>query len=102
MMTTSWDDNIFDGIKAVNRHLFKDDLTERAASLLYSMECCLCSGDGLSEGTAFRTGDERVVDRVLGLLGVRDAVRRTSSADGLLTVDLAENSFGIDSLYFIR
>ena len=101
-MTTSWNDNIFDGIKAVNRNLFKGGLPERAANLLYDMECCLCSGDGLTEGTAFRACDDKVVDRVLGLLGVRDAVRRTSDGDGLIRVDLAENSFGIGSLYFCR
>ena len=98
----NWNDTIFEGLRRVNHsiHYGGAALTGRAAQLLGRMESCLCSGDGLSRRTAFRAGDDTVVDRTLSLLGMREAVRGMRLEDGFTVVTLGRNPFGIGTLYF--
>ena len=97
-----WNENIFNGIKSVNRSLYKNRelLTEKASALLYSMERCLSSGDGLTAETAFHAADEKVAERVLGLLGVQEDAGPTSIDKGLTVIPLTKNPFGIQRVYF--
>ena len=49
MKKESWNKHVMDGILTVNRNLHKGGLLpEKAQRLLYGLEDCLCSGDGLS------------------------------------------------------
>ena len=102
MYSDLWNENIFNGIKTVNRSLNKnrEQLTEKASALLYNMESCLCSGDGLTAETAFQAADEKVAERVLGLLGVREDTGPTSIDNGLTVIPLTRNPFGIQRVYF--
>lgn len=102
MYSDLWNENIFNGIKTVNRSLNKnrEQLTEKASALLYSMESCLCSGDGLSAETAFRAAEEKIAERVLGLLGVQEDAGPTSIDKSLTVIPLTRNPFGIQRVYF--
>ena len=102
MYSDLWNENIFNGIKTVNRNLNKnrEQLTEKASALLYSMESCLCSGDGLSTETAFKAADGRVAERVLGVLGVHEEAGAMDVNEGLTAIPLAGNPFGIQRVYF--
>ena len=101
MKNILWDQHVMDGIKAVNRNLHKGGiLPEKAQQLLYGLESCLCSGDGLSPETAFRAGNGRVADRAVELLGMNVSdwtVRRDRKA---AIAAVGENPFGVRSLYF--
>ena len=71
MKNEPWDKHVMDGILAVNRNLHKGGmLPEKAQRMLYGLEDCLCSGDGLSPQTAFRAQDERVAAKAMELLGM--------------------------------
>ena len=102
MQNDPWNENIFNGIKTVNRNLNKNRelLTEKASQLLYGMESCLCSGDGLTAETAFRAANERVAERVLGVLGVHEEADSMDGAMGLTVIPLARNPFGVKRVYF--
>ena len=102
MQNDPWNENIFNGLKTVNRNLYKNRalLTEKATQLLYGMESCLCSGDGLTAETAFRAANERVAERVLGVLGVHEETSPMDSAMGLTVIPLAGNPFGVKRVYF--
>ena len=102
MQNDPWNENIFNGLKTVNRNLYKNRalLTEKATQLLYGMESCLCSGDGLTAETAFRAANERVAERVLGVLGVHEETSPIDSAMGLTVIPLAGNPFGVRMVYF--
>ena len=67
--------------------------------MLYMMEDCLCSGDGLSPETAFRAKDERVVEKVLGVLGVKGKIGRVGDA-GMAVVKVDGDAMGISEIYF--
>jgi hypothetical protein len=102
MQNDPWNENIFNGIKTVNRNLYKNRelLTEKATQLLYGMESCLCSGDGLSAETAFKAADGRVAERVLDVLGVSEEAGTMDVNEGLTTIPLAGNPFGVQRIYF--
>lgn len=102
MQNDPWNENIFNGLKTVNRNLYKNRalLTEKATQLLYGMESCLCSGDGLTAETAFRAANERVAERVLGVLGVHEETGPMDNAMGLTVIPLAGNPFGVKMVYF--
>ena len=101
MKNSIWDQHVMEGIKAVNRNLHKGGiLPEKAEHLLYGLESCLCSGDGLSPETAFRAEDGRVADRAVELLGISVSdwtVKRDRKA---AVASVGENPFGVRSLYF--
>ena len=98
-MTTTWNDTIFAGIRKVNHCLYSGQLPEKAEAMLYMMEDCLCSGDGLSPETAFRAKDERVVEKVLGILGVKK-VGWASNDAGVMAVQVDGDAMGGYELYF--
>lgn len=98
-MTTTWNDTIFAGIRKVNHCLHSGQLPEKAEAMLFLMEDCLCSGDGLSPETAFRAKDERVVEKVLGVLGVKKVGGGRDDA-GVAVVHVGENEMGISEIYF--
>ena len=102
MQNDPWNENIFNGLKTVNRNLYKNRalLTEKATQLLYGMESCLCSGDGLTAETAFRAANERVAERVLGVLGVHEETGPIGGAMGMTVIPLAGNPFGVKMVYF--
>ena len=101
MKNCNWNEHVMDGIKAVNRNLHKGGfLPEKAQRLLYGMESCLCSGDGLSPETAFRAADGRVADRTVELLGMNVTdwtVKRDRKA---AVAAVGENPYGVRSLFF--
>lgn len=101
MKKESWDKHVMDGILTVNRSLHKGGLLpEKAQQMLYGLEDCLCSGDGLSPQTAFRAKDERVIEKVLELLrmGIHEQLERSDG--GCAKVSVGENPFGVRALYF--
>ena len=102
MRNYPWTVNIYDGLMTVNKSLYQtgDTLPAKASELLYSMESCLCSGDGLSMETAFRAADGKVIDRVLGVLGVVKADERRCTSDGIRGIPLAVNPFGVRRVFF--
>lgn len=67
--------------------------------MLYMMEDCLCSGNGLSPETAFRAKEERVVEKVLGVLGI-NMIRKVRDEAGMVVIWLEENVTGVDELFF--
>ena len=71
-----------------------------ASNLLNMMESCLCSGDGLTGGTAFKAGNVTVMDRTIGMLGLCDSVRDVQHKECLSIVSLTDNQYGIAELYF--
>lgn len=90
-----------DGIVAVNRNLHKGGiLPEKAQRMLYGLEDCLCSGDGLSPQTAFRAQDERVAAKAMELLGMdkHDQLVRKDGTTAQVSVD--ENPYGVQALFF--
>ena len=90
-----------DGIKAVNRNLHKGGLLpEKAQRLLYSLESCLCSGDGLTPETAFRAADERVADRAVELLGMNGTGGTGRRVGDAAEIPVGENPYGLRSLFF--
>lgn len=100
-MATNWNDNVFNCLRQVNHSLHGEfPLPKRASTLLYGMESALCSGDGLTDGTAFRAGSMTVVDRVVSLLGLGDSVRSVSRDGDVALVSLEDNPFGVNRLYF--
>lgn len=100
-MKANWNDNIFNCLHLVNSKLHGFcPLPEKASALLSGMESCLCSGDGLSDRTAFKAGCAVVVDRTLNLLGMGGSIRRIEQEDGTTIVSLSENPYGIGKLYF--
>lgn len=102
MRNYPWTVNIYNGLMTVNKSLYQtgDTLPAKASELLYSMESCLCSGDGLSTETAFRAADSRVIERVLGVLGVVKADERRCTSDGVRGIPLARNPFGVRRVFF--
>ena len=71
MKNELWDKHVMDDILAVNKNLHKGGLLpEKAQRMLYGLEDCLCSGDGLSTKTSFWVMDERVAEKAMELLGM--------------------------------
>ncbi len=99
---SSWDGEVLDGILRVNRALHQRGVPRAAAELLYGMQCCLCSGDGLSPATAFRSGGPGVTRRVLSLLGMDSHVDRLCRAGGLVEVTLWPNPHSVRNLWFVE
>ena len=98
----NWNDTLFDGLRKVNHNLNNGfPLTPRAEQMLTRMESCLCSGDGLTRETALKVTDEDVMDRTLGLLGVRDSVNGVRCENGFSVISLGRNPWGIGELYFV-
>ncbi len=90
-----------DSVVTVNRNLHKGGLLpEKAMRMLYGLEECLCSGDGLSPQTAFRAQDERMATKAMELLGM-DSHGRLERKDGnMAQVSVDENPFGVQVLFF--
>lgn len=100
MKKESWDKHVMDGIVAVNRNLHKGGmLPEKAQRILYGLEDCLCSGDGLSPQTAFRAQDERVAAKAMELLGV-DSHGLPERKGAISQVPVDENPYGVHTLFF--
>ena len=97
---TLWEQLIFDKLCKVNHNLQISGLPEKAREDLYGLESCLCSGDGLAPGSAFRAKDEEGINRMVLLLGLDHEHDEASSIAGLRVVSVGENMFGIDKLYF--
>ena len=95
----SWTDKIFDGIKAVNRALQGQDLPDAACNLLYDIQSCLCSGDGLSTESPFRAATDHAFSRAIGMLGLNPYVARIDDDGHLRRVLLRENPSGVRELY---
>ena len=96
----SWNGLIFDNIKIVNRNLNMCNLPEKASRMLYDMEACLCSGDGLTEGSAFRAENRTVADRVLGMTGMPARVGDAKVSGDIVRFRVEPNGYGISDLYF--
>ena len=96
----NWNDQLFEGLKAVNRNLNAAPLPAKAEKLLRELECCLCSGDGLTEESAFKAVSLLVVDRMLGVTGMRDEMECSHIDGETLRVQMGRNRYGIESLYF--
>lgn len=101
MKNDNWNKHVMDGIIAVNRNLHKGGfLPEKAQRLLYGLESCLCSGDGLSPETAFRARDERVAERAVELLGMGAFSHPTKRDSDMAEISVGENPYGVHSLFF--
>ena len=101
MKNEPWDKHVMDGIVAVNRNLHKGGLLpEKAQRMLYGLEDCLCSGDGLTPQTAFRAQDERVVEKAMELLGMDRHGRLERKGGSTARVSVDENPYGVQSLFF--
>ena len=100
MKNESWDKHVMDGLLAVNKNLHKGGLLpEKAQRMLYGLEDCLCSGDGLSPQTAFRAQDERVAEKAMELLGM-DRQGQPERKGTISQVPVDENPYGVQALYF--
>ena len=100
MKKESWDKHVMDGIVAVNRNLHKGGmLPEKAQRMLYGLEDCLCSGDGLSPQTAFRAQDERGAEKAMELLGM-DRQGQPERKGAISQVPVDENPYGVQALLF--
>lgn len=101
MKNVPWDKHVMDSIVAVNRNLHKGGLLpEKAQRMLYGLEGCLCSGNGLSPQTAFRAQDERMAAKAMELLGM-DRRGPLKSNDGIIAqVPVDDNPYGVQALYF--
>ena len=92
--------HVMDGIVAVNRNLHKGGmLPEKAQQMLYGLEDCLCSGDGLSPQTAFRAQDERVAEKAMELLGM-DGRGEPERKGTISQVPVDDNPYGVHALFF--
>ena len=102
MRNVPWNVNVFNSLKTVNQSMYQNSeyLTEKASELLYNMECCLCSGDGLTFETAFIASDFRVMERVLWVLGVSKADDRRYACGGITGIPLLANPFGVRRVFF--
>ena len=101
MKNVPWDKHVMDGLLAVNKDLHKGGLlTEKAQRMLYGLEDCLCSGDGLTPQTAFRAQDERVAAKAMELLGMdgREPLERMDGTTAQVAVN--DNPYGVHALYF--
>ena len=97
----NWNDNLLACLCRVNRNLHSFlPVNDRARALLSDMEGCLCSGDGLTARSAFKAADPVVMDRILGMLGLREAVCGLRREDGCSVCTLTSNPYGVDALYF--
>ena len=100
MKKESWDKHVMDGIVAVNRNLHKGGmLPEKAQRMLYGLEDCLCSGDGLSPQTAFRAQDERVAAKAMELLGIVIFLF-LRPLEKYFEVPVDDNPYGVHALFF--
>ena len=100
-MKTIWNDNIFNCIRLVNRNLHGFfPLPEKAYALLYDMQSCLCSGNGLSERTAFRASSTMVIEKTLSLLGMGSSVRDLNQTGDIAVISVSENPYKIGKIYF--
>ena len=100
-MITNWNDNIFNCLRQVNRNLNGIyPQPEKVSALLYGMESCLCSGDGLSKETAFKASNAVVIDRTVSLLGMGKSMRCIDQEGSISVVSFADNPYGIGKLYF--
>ena len=101
MKNEPWDKHVMGGILAVNRNLHKGGLLpEKAQRMLYGLEDCLCSGDGLTPQTAFRAQDERVAEKAMELLGMDRHERLERKGGSTAQVSVDENPYGVQSLFF--
>ena len=97
----NWNDHLFACLSRVNRSLHSFlPANDRAKALLSDMEGCLCSGDGLTAGSAFRAADAVVMDRILGMLGLREAVCGLRREDGCSVCTLSGNPYCVGAVYF--
>lgn len=100
MKNERWNEHVMDGIVAVNRNLHKGGmLPEKAQRMLYGLEDCLCSGDGLSPQTAFRAQDERMAEKAMELLGM-DSHGQPERQGAISQVSVDENPYGVHALFF--
>ena len=67
---------------------------------LSRLEDCLCSGDGLTEESAFRAKGPDTVKRVLSLLGISASGAGRETCGNRCRIPLEENPFGLRALYF--
>lgn len=99
MNQSPWDDNILDCIKAVNRNLHHGGaLPMKASEMLYDMECCLCSGDGLYPSSAFRVSSQTVMSKVISILGLNGDTAH--DVRGYERIDLERNIYSLERLWF--
>ena len=97
---TLWEKELFDKLCKVNHNIEIAGLPEKAREALLSLETSLCSGDGLTPGSAFRAKDEEGINRMVLLFGLNREHDEDSSCAGLQVVSVGENRFGVDKLYF--
>lgn len=98
-----WDEALFTGLCRVNRSLHAPvSMTDGARAFLSDLQACICSGDGLTSRTAFKAGGEKVVDRMLSILGLEETVSGRRDEEGCRVLSVASNPYGITSLYFLR
>ena len=102
MMNLLWNNAVMDGIISVNHALHHGNPPERAAGLLYDIQCCLCSGDGLTPWTAFRSAGPLVTEKTLKSLGVLENVERIGGRTPMRAVRLSRNPYGLNHLYFLE
>ena len=91
----------FDNICIVNRCLYKGAPPSHAGELLFSIQCGLCSGDGLSENSPFKAESQLVADRLLNLLNLKAFIKSTDLQGNMLSVQLDTNPYGIDTVYIL-
>ena len=96
-----WNKHIFDNICIVNRCLYKGAPPSHAGELLFSIQCGLCSGDGHSEKSPFKAESQLVADRLLNLLNLKAFIKTTDLQGGMLSVQLATNPYGINTIYIL-
>ena len=97
---TPWETLIFDKLCKVNHNLEVSGLPEKAREALYGLESSLCSGDGLTPGSAFKARDEYGIDRMVSLLGLNREPDNESSCVGMQVIPVGKNIFGVDKLFF--
>ena len=102
MVNVLWNNAVMDGIISVNRALHHGNPPAKAGALLYGMQCCLCSGDGLSPRTAFRSGGPLVTEKTLKNLGLLESVERIGGRAPMRAVRLSKNPYGLRYLYFLE
>ena len=101
MNLEKWNKLIFDNLCIVNRCLYKGAPPSHAGELLFSIQCGLCSGDGLSEKSPFKAESQLVADRLLNLLNLKAFIKSTDLQGGMLSVQLVTNPYGIDTVYIL-
>ena len=102
MVNILWNNAVMDGIISVNRALHHGNPPAKACDLLYGMQCCLCSGDGLTPRTAFRSGSPLVTEKTLKNLGLLESVQGIGGRAPMRAVRLSGNPYGLRYVYFLE